>query len=89
MRLILTSLVLSVLLSVQGFTSKKIVAYKNSHSSQFPLLSSYHQDFLNILTLGHRRAYDDYLYIWLLQEIIQDQPLEGDFDDIWKKIQSL
>lgn len=69
---------LILMLGVSSYRLQKS-RFKSSHQTSLaPPLSNIPKRVIKILSLGHQRLYDDFLYIWLIQFLIPEEnvPLE-------------
>ncbi len=54
-----------------------------------PFLGLYHDSMIDLLLLGHRRLYDDLVYLWLIQYIVEDQTKEENYKKNFQRIKNV
>lgn len=84
------SLAISLVLYASQHLKNSII---QNLSQEAPVLARLDRRIIDLLTLGHGRLYDDYIYLWLLQHLMEKPKLSDNHNDsasmLYQKIKTV
>ena len=54
-----------------------------------PFLGEYKNSVIDLVMFGHRRLYDDLVYLWLIQYIVEDKVVASDYHKDFERIKNI